>query len=358
MKKVYVLEGVITSDQPLATCSKALLDSESVKDFATPVPSCDTKMGKRLMFPATGLRGTLRRAVRDAVRMRVAAITGNEKPFSLDETYLHTLGGIKGSGEQERKSVAHEAEWRGLNPLISLFGAGDAGFLGFVTGNLSVGNAICINECQPDIFSGARTDEFYQNRGQAAFLSDSDVEALVKRAKGGKDASEIKKQVKLREAELKKANKAGQVEVAEALNAQLLELQSDLDSVKEKSGTTDNSIGRPLAGWQTIPQGQEMNQKMILAQSDETELGFILAGLDQFSRFPVIGAHFAAGCGLISGEWTVYEVQQAGKVEIGTVSIGDFSPITIKGEALAQAFAAFDAFMLSKKWNFSIPTLA
>lgn len=357
MKKVFVFEGAITSEQPLATCSKSLLDSEGGENKPTPIPSCNTKMGKRLMFPATGLRGALRRAVRDAVRNRVIEITGNEKPFSLDECYLHTLGGIKGKGEEERKSVAHDAEWRVKNPLLSLFGAGDAGFLGFMTGNISIGNAICIDDCKADIFSGARTDEFYRDRAQVEYLSDDDIGMLIKRAKGGKTSSEINGQVKKLEIELKKAIKAGDSEKEASMKAVLSNLSEQLSEVKESSGTSDNSIGRPLAGWQTIPQGQELSHRMILAQSDDIELGLVLAGLDVFSRLSMIGAHFASGCGLVSARWTVYEIDKIGKIEIGNISIGDFSPIQITGEKLNTAFVAFEEFMANKKWDFSIPTL-
>jgi hypothetical protein len=80
-----------------------------------------------------------------------------------------------------------------------------------------------------------------------------------------------------------------------------------------------------------------------------------LAGLDEFSRKPIIGAHFSTGCGLVSAEWKVYEVDQSGKNEIGTIRIGDFSPINIDGEKLNEAMNEFEAFMNSKQWNFSIP---
>lgn len=358
MKKLFVLEGSFTSEQPLATCSKDLMDREGGDRKPTPIPSCTTALGKRLMYPGTGIRGTLRRAARDAVRERVTKVTGNEKPFSLDESYLMTLGGIKGAGEQERSSVAHMAEWREKNPLISLFGAGDAGFLGFVTGNISIGNAICKNDCQPEVFSGARTDEFYRDKSQTRYLSDEDVQSLIKRAKGGKNAAEIKDSIKKLEVDIKKNAKAGNAERDEELKTQLADLTDQLSSVKDESGTSDNAIGRPLAGWLAIPQGQQLAHRMIMSQSSDVELGLVLAGLDNFSRCPVIGAHYATGCGLVSGQWTVYEVGAAGKTEIGQIVIGDFSPIQITGDKLHAAYAEFEKYMESQQWNFTIPVIA
>lgn len=357
MKKSFLIEGSLMSDQPLATCSKDLLDREGGDRKPTPIPTCSTAMGKRLMYPGTGLRGAFRRSARDAVRDRITKVTGNEKPFSLDESYLATLGGIKGSGAQERNSVAHDAEWRNKNPLLSLFGAGDAGFLGFVAGNISIGNAICKNDCQPEIFSGARSDEFYRNKSEVQYLSEEDIQLLIKRAKGGKTAAEIKDQIKKLEVEIKKNTKTGNLEKEVELKASFTELTSQLTAVKDESGTSDNSIGRPLAGWLAIPQGQVMNHRMILSQSNEIELGLVLAGLDVFSRLPVIGAHYATGCGLVSGNWTIYELGEAGKIEIGKIEVGNFSPIQITGVALSGALAAFDQFMEDKQWNFTIPAL-
>jgi hypothetical protein len=357
MKNLFVLEGLITSEQPLATCSKDLMEREGGDRKPTPVPSCNTALGRRLMFPGTGLRGALRRSARDAIRQRITKITLNEKPWTLDEVYLATLGGIKGAGEQERSSVAHEAAWREKNPLLSLFGAGDAGWLGFVSGNISVGNAICKNDCQPEIFSGARTDEFYRDKTQIQFLSDDDIQSLIKRAKGGKSAAEIRSQIKKLETDIRKASKAGNTEKTAELQTTLSDLTEQLSTVKGTSGTSDNSIGMPLAGWQAIPQGEEMTHRIILSQTNDVELGLMLAGLDVFSRSPLIGAHYATGCGLISGSWTIHEVTEAGKIDIGKITIGDFSPIQITGDKLHAALAAFETFMINKQWDFSIPTM-
>lgn len=348
MKKTYIFEGTIFSEQPLATCSKDLMDREGVQDGPVPVPSCSTELGKRLMFPGTGIRGTLRRKTRDAIRKRVSEITGKEKPFTLDEIYLATLGGIKGKGAEDKNSVAHIAEWRAKNPQLSIFGAGDAGFLNFVDGNLSVGNAICIEACRPEIFSGARTDEFYRDKSQVNYLTEDDVHDLIARSKGNNESSRLKKHIDVLKKSLLKARKDGNREEAERLEAEI----ADADGKKSDS----NSVGMPLAGFMAIPEGQKLRHRMILTQTTEVELGLMLAGLDEFSRFPIIGAHFATGCGLVSAEWMVYEAGPSGKVEIGVVKAGDFSPITLDGGKLNSAFEAFENFMHSKQWNFSIPS--
>lgn len=353
----FILQGFITSEQPLATCSKDLLDREGEKNKPIPVPSINTALGKRLMYPATGLRGKLRRAARDVVREDVVRLTGNEKPFSLDVHYLLTLGGIKGEGAQDRASVAHEAEWRVKNPLLSMFGAGDAGALSFVQGRLGVGNAICNDVCDPMIFSGARTDDLYRDKSQVSFLSDADVQSLVARAKGGKNQSDVKAQIKGLEADIKKARRAGDGEKVAELEGRVEALNAEKSAIKESSGTDDVSIGMPLAGWQAIPPGQVMDQKMFLMRSNEIELGLLLKSLAQVGQAPFVGAHYATGCGMISGEWQVFEVTPTEKRLVGTVKMQPFEPIELSSEELRVAVAAYDAFMDSKAWDFSEPTL-
>ncbi len=357
MQKTFVVSGKLIAEQPLATCSKDLLDREGQKNQPVPVPSTTTAKGRRLMFPSTGLRGTLRRAARDVIRSAVSRITGDEKPFSLEQHYFLTLGGIKGAGEQERSSVAHEADWREKNPLLSVFGAGDAGFLGFVQGRINVSNAICVEASEPTIFSGARTDDLYRDKSQIAYLSDADVDNLIRQARGGKDRSSIQAEINKVDAARKTARRTGATEELAALSARLETLQADLDAVKESSGTTDVSIGMPLAGWQAIPQGSVMDHSFHLIRSTQIELGLVLQSLNQFALHPFVGAHFANGCGLVSGGWEVFEATLTGKRSLGRITLTPFEPLAIDGQELVDAFKAFDAFMDAKSWDFQIPAV-
>ena len=359
MKKSFEIVGHIFSDQPLSTCSKDLMDREGGNNKPVPIPFCDTKNGMRMFFPGTGIRGTIRRACRDAIRIAVTKKTGNPTPFNIDEIYLSTLGGIKGKGEMTRVSVAHLEHWRTVNPQLSIFGAGDAGFLGFVDGKLGVSNAVCVNDCEALIMSGARTDEFYRNTEQVQFLTPEDCQELVSRSQGGSDVAKIKALIDSLQAKRKKVQR-GSGDVAaelEQIDAQIVELESKKTAVIKDSNTSDNSIGRPLAGYKCIPEGQQLRHRMILGSVTEIELGLLLAGLNVWSRMPLIGAHRATGCGLVSAEWVVNEIGDDGKFEIGQIKIGDFNPALITGEKLSEAFNAFNVFAQSDALNFKIPVL-
>lgn len=352
----YVAEGHLKAVAPLATCSKDLKDREGRDNQPMPVPTTTTELGKRLMFPATGIRGALRRRARDVLRHAVMAATNNETPFTLDEHYFLTLGGIKGEGAQDRSTVAMEAAWRKKNPLLSLFGAGDAGVLGFVQGHLSVGNAVARDASEPVIFSGVRTDDLYRDKSQIRFLSDDDIASLVSRAKGGRDRSALQNELKAVERDQKKAQREANATLAEELRAKADLLKKQVESVKAESGASDVSVGMPLAGWQAIPQGTVMDHRMLLVRSNELELGFLIETLNGLALDPVLGAHFATGHGLVSGEWTIYEATLAGRKEIGTVRFDPYSPIEVIGEQIEKARAAFVEWLANpENWDFSIP---
>lgn len=354
--KTFLFIGHITAEQPLATCSKDLADREGGSMIPTPVPHTQTAEGDVLYFPGTGIRGTLRRRAVNVVHDKLVEHTGNKTPFSLDQHYLHTLGGIKGKGELERSNVLHLDYWMAKNPLISLFGAGDAGALGFVTGHLQMGNAFAEAGIKPAIFSGTRTDTFYRNSESIKRLSEEDVVALVSRSKGNSEKSTIQAEIKSTLAALRKIRDKADPEAVKLQN-RIAELEADVSRVKEETGTGDVGVGMPLAGYKAIPQGSKLSHRMTLTRSNSIELGLLLHSIKDWSQEPMIGAHSATGCGLVSAEWEIFSPGEDGKISIGKVVMEAFGGIHVTGSELVQAMADFSDFMDSKTYDFSIPTL-
>lgn len=353
-QKTYVFEGVVVAEQPLATCSKDLLDREGRKNAPTPIPTTQTPKGLRLMFPASGLRGGIRRACRDVVRNAVIEKTGNEKPFSLETHFMLTLGGIKGSGEEDKASIKRIAELREKNPLINLFGAGDAGTAGFVAGRVGMGNAICTDDMEPVIFSGSRSDDIYRDPDQATYLTDVDLTMLTELSAGNRELSRMKADATKLKRTYAEAKNNGDKEATAQASASLKELDEKMASVRKESGSK-SSVGMPLAGWKAIPQGAEMDHKMILRRANGVDLGLFLASLNAFSTEPLVGAHYANGNGLISAHWDVYEVTLTGKRSVGRVRLRPFDTAEVSGEVLADAQQAFMDFIDAELWDFTMP---
>lgn len=361
MRVTYKLEGTIFAIQPLATCSRDLMDAEGGKNKPIPVPVMRRNDGIYPYFPGTGLRGKIRRAARDVIRSVASSRLGTDKPFGLDQHYLFTLGGIKGSDEQDRSTVAMDAEWRERNPLLSVFGAGDAGTLGFMAGHLSVGNAIAGTPCSPIVFSGARTDDLYRDKTQINFLSENDVEALIAKSKGNSLRASLARQKTQLEDQLKKSR--NDPEKAAGLRAQITELEDRIVDVKQSTGSGDVSVGLTLSGWQAIPPDTSLDHLMLLTLANDVELGLLLKALDNLSKFPIVGAHYANGCGLIAAQWDVTRIDDNGQEVVGKISFGfdgpnvaAMAPFALQGDGLKRALAAFEAWTLSDKPDFSIPT--
>lgn len=362
MKATYILIGQLIANQPLATCSKDLKDEAERrfgKNHPTPVPSVPGKNGQHLMFPSTGIRGKLRRSLRDLFREKLIELTGNPKPLSLDQHYMLTLGGVKDDSDSDKATIAMEAEYREKNPLISMFGAGAAGNLGFVTGRLQVSNAICVEAQEPLRFSGARSDDLYRDTQQINFLTDADVQGLIQRAEGNRNASKIRAEIRLAEKKVKELKKKGPPEELASASKNLDALKSKLDKVLDDSGASSVSVGMPLSGWQAIPPGSVMEHKMTLTQSTPIELGALMATLEQFSLHPILGAHYANGCGEVQGRWDVYRAARGGKQLLGTIGFEPYEGVvTIEAAPGSELFAAkeaFEAFLASGQFDMSIP---
>lgn len=358
----YVLEGEIKAEQPLATCSAALKEAEGGKGKPIPVPHMQTPEGNRLYFPATGIRGKLRRALRDVLRENEIKRTGNDKPLSLGQHYLLTLGGIKGSEETDKASVDQESQWRERNVLLSLFGAGDAGYMGMVHGRLAVGNAICESVSVPHVFSGVRSDDLYRDRSQIEFLSQTDISALVAQSQGNRDASGFKKEITVLEKARKAARAAKEADRVDELSVKIEQLETEMKNVKAETGAK-MSVGMPLDGWQAIPAGAVMRHRFMLNNAKPTELGALLAALDHFSALPTLGAHLAAGCGLVSARWELFKVVPGeGKTSLGVLVLEPFAgAVTIEAPADSEVFAArkaFQDYLAGDQFNLSIPSAA
>lgn len=344
----YLIEGTLTAVEPLATCSKDLGDSVG-NDKPKPVPSITHGDGTRtLYFPASGLAGTLRRRANTVVHRLMVEVTGNQKPFGIDDLYQNVLGGIKGKGAEDKSSVLHEQIVRERNPLLSLFGAGDAGFIGFMQSKLHIGNAVAQPNIRAITISGARTDLFYRDPVMRGWLSDDDLQGLVTSAIENSQDSKIK-------AELKKIGSA--IIKAKDDPEKLVELrQAEADLKAAMNDDNKNSIGRPLAGYQAIPPSTTLTHNNRLYQATDIELGCLVAALNEWSLDPLIGAHKARGCGTVSGVYDIKRVTHDGLVSLGTVTLTPHQPATIVGDELHSALAAFHAFMKSDKPFFGIPT--
>lgn len=255
-------------------------------------------------FPATSLRGAIRRAGRNVLRRAVVKETGNETPWSVDTHYMLTQGvdtTNKTIKEKTSGAIGAESELRSANPFLSLFGRWK------LPGHFCIDNAI--PEDQDCIYvegRGARSNDFVRSPEQAIFLDAAEVkrlkEMLEQDSLVAAESGDIDKDIRDLKADLRKAEDPDE---RNEINEQVKALEVQKKAIKTAKKGSKESIQRPLEGFEAIKPGTQMTHRMILQNSDAVELGLALASLREFARSPYVGGHRALHCGEVSAVWNV-----------------------------------------------------
>jgi hypothetical protein len=363
MRSTYLFKGFIRAEEPLATASEAL-KTMSKQSAVSPIPFVGTRSTVRgfeglaggdapeMYFPGTSLRGALRRV--SVAIIREAYVNRFGKNFSLDEHFMNTVGGIKGAGKMDKISPKDVDQWRDRNPLISVYGAGDAGYLGFVHGRLRMSNAWCEKTLQPvHLGHGVRNPDREMPGNEVGYMTDREIETMLARKTAASQSVKLRKEVDNLKMEIRKAKRTGGA--VEDLEAQLQQAEADLNASNSDAGTTVSPMTL-IAGFLAIPAGAKMDHSMSLVRATDVELGLILKTLNRFAlTYPSVGAYARLGCGLIAGEWAVDVASESGRLPVGKVRFSPYEPLEVEGESLTSAMAAWDAFIASGEFNFGVP---
>ncbi|KXS55435.1 MAG: CRISPR type aferr-associated protein csf2 [Marinobacter sp. T13-3] len=273
-------------------------------------------------FPATSLRGAIRRAGRNLVRRAVIQATGEETPWSVDTHYMLTQG-VDTTNQTLNEKVAGaigvENDLRDENPFLSLFGRWK------LPGHLGIDNALPRHQnCVYVEGKGARSNDFNRDPDQVKFLSVEEAkrlkDVLEQDALAAEEAGDIDGQIR----QLKKDISAltDKDEKAE-VNEQIKALEAKKKAVKSAKAGSQESIQRPIEGFEAIQPGTTMDHRMLVQNATDLELGLFLACLRELARNPVVGGHRSLNCGEIRGEWTVryWPETETQPIVAGTVSL-------------------------------------
>lgn len=297
-----VLEGTITAEEPLTTSPPT--PKNGVKPDHSALPRIPMGGGDvtemTAYFPGGGLRGILRRRAFDEARSR-------GETYTLRDYNYIVIGGVKGrkddpSAADDKADLLKTLEMRKRNPLVGLFGAGDP----WATGCLAVGHAIPEHKVEPTIITGMRRDDFARGGEQLTLLSPQEQARWLETAQNNSKRSKLTAEIEAIDKKLGVVKGRGKkVELSpedvEALKATRAQKQADLDGLGETVSSVSTQL--PLAGYEVIPAGTRLNQRFVLRNARVQEIGLFLKALNRFAFDPHIGAKFAHGCGLVSGEW-------------------------------------------------------
>lgn len=293
-------------------------------------------------FPATSLRGALRRAARSVVRRAVVSASGEAAPWSVDTHYMLTQGvdtTNKVLSEKSAGTIGNEEDLRTENPMLSLFGRWK------LPGHLAIDNAVPFDrDCLYVEGRGARSNDFLRDPSQANFLTPEEAVRLTRMIEQDGLASielaDIDAQIKKLRAEIRTIQDSD--EKAE-VNEQIKTLDDQKKAVKAAKDGSREAIQRPLEGFEAIIPGTEMKHRMMIGQADHVELGLFLAALREFARAPYVGGHRALHCGEISGKWACKVWPVDGEPQnVGEVSFSSEGFFVTKGSVLEKALSKWD----------------
>jgi hypothetical protein len=343
MKKTYVFDGQITTISPISTCGPAL--SKQAGSDAKPIPKIRTASGDRMYFPGQAFRSKLRGGLTHLAGEM--SLRKNGVRFSLSDAQYLRLGGVKQAGAEAALSPVELAQMLEKNPLIALFGASTP----WVTGKLMVGHLIDTQVIEagtyePMLVDGVRADPIRRDPSLVQYLDDSALGEMAAASAKVREYGAAKREI----ADLEKTIRATRdLDEKKGLRVQLDTLKK---ASKEKSIV---STQMPLSGYQSIPPGSTLEQKIHLLGGSEIELGALLASLEQFSYQPLLGAHIAHGNGVIAATWTISVV---GSKETGVVQLVPFGGLEIQGDFLMAAKTKFEETLANGGFEFALNAAA
>ena len=280
--------------------------------------------------PPSSLRGRLRHLLTsELMRLQNAA---DGRVFT-PEAYISTaLGGVKdrrSEGDDDRRvDLKAIKEIREKNPVVSLFGS----MVSKIPGRLMVSDITPVAPVEPaltgrsvranpfvrnpaiiQLLDPARFDEFTQlnDLRTAANRAEDEAERLQIQLRGKKRAGAVAEEVQAVEvkiAELKKAAEEGFKDAGGAVNIQQL-----------------------LDGYEVIPEGTVMTNRIRLIEGADIEMQLLLLALDLLAKRPLIGGHTSHGCGEIAGSWRARIATSEGVADAGTLRLEPYAGLLLEG---------------------------
>lgn len=277
-------------------------------------------------FPGSGIRGKLRRCSRDAW------LNATGRKVSIEEMRTLTIGGVKGSGSEGSLQIAKIKALREENPVISLFGQSSGYDLGWVDGKAMIGMAVPEKPLTvPEIITGVRRDDLRQGQG-IEVLKPEELERLEELAEKEREAGRIRKHIRAIQRKIGEARRNENDEAVAEFSEELEAAEEALDEINQQLDS-DVSVLMPLSGYEVIPPGVRLKHRMVLRDVSAKDVMLFFDALNLFSHDPILGAHAAAGCGIVRASWDIRVLDGADVRKAGSVEVVPFDGIALNDES-------------------------
>ena len=332
-----LLDGTLTAVTPIAIILPGSEDKRTPAGAPRKRMLRDGVMVDTAYVPPSSLRGRLRHLLTTEVMRLQHAADGR---VFTPEDYIDTaLGGVKdrkAEGDDERRvDLKAIRALRARNPVVSLFGS----MVSAVSGRLMVGDMTPVD---PVAASGTgrsvRAHPFMRNPAVLDLLDPARFDEFTRLNDLRTEANRAEDTAQRTQRELARKKRGGAaLEVVTALEEQIAEGQSRAKAGFQHAGGAVN-IQQLLDGYDVIPEGTVMTNRIRLIDGTEAEVALLLLALDLLARRPLIGGHIAHGCGEIAGSWQARIGDAGGVAHAGTLRLEPFA-----GLALEQAAPPLEA---------------
>ena len=332
-----LLDGTLTAVTPIAIILPGSEDKRTPAGAPRKRMLRDGVMVDTAYVPPSSLRGRLRHLLTTEVMRLQHAADGR---VFTPEDYIDTaLGGVKdrkAEGDDERRvDLKAIRALRARNPVVSLFGS----MVSAVSGRLMVGDMTPVD---PVAASGTgrsvRAHPFMRNPAVLHLLDPARFDEFTRLNDLRTEANRAEDTAQRTQRELARKKRGGAaLEVVTALEEQIAEGQSRAKAGFQHAGGAVN-IQQLLDGYDVIPEGTVMTNRIRLIDGTEAEVALLLLALDLLARRPLIGGHIAHGCGEIAGSWQARIGDAGGVADAGTLRLEPFA-----GLALEQAAPLLEA---------------
>lgn len=372
--KSFVINAVLTAATPLNVNEPDSSYKKGNTNYS-PVPVAFVNGQIHSCVPGSSIRGALRRAAVEVVNGKLMAKNGGKPVMDLQEFYWHTIGGVKLSKEDagnDFKNIADVMPFtlvesvRNRDPLMSLFGTFDPAP---IAGHLQVANAIC-DEPQvkqmpdggvgrPNVLldkrSGVRSDDLCRNAEVAVMLTPDALLDWEDITAGSRKAAGMRRQVEDLEKQVKAAKRKG--EDVSGYLAEIKRINADRDKeIKDGKGGASVSIQQIFGQTEFIPQGSALSQRIRVMNTNDIEMGLLLASLRCFSGTSMLGGKRNLGCGEVTVLWNIKDVATRQVVAVVEASLDNGFVIHSGEDFVNSKIKAWDDFADSAAFKTHYPT--
>jgi hypothetical protein len=318
-----LLDGTLTAVTPIAIILPASADQRTPAKAPTKRLIREGQMVETVYVPPSSLRGRLRHLLtQELMRLRHE----NDRSLFTPDDYIDTaLGGVKdrkAAGDDDREiDLRRIREIRERNPIVSLFGS----MVGHVSGRLMVGDLTPLEPVAP-VRTGrsVRANPFARNPAIIELLDPKKFDEFIQLNALRTAANRVKHEAEKLKRQIAERKRSGApANEVQELETQMKALQAEAKRKFEQAGGAVN-IQQPLDGYDTIPEGTVMSNRIRLVAGTDTEAALLILALDLLARRPLIGGHTAHGCGEIAGAWKVRMPEGNAAPVVGN---GDGAPV-------------------------------